>query len=64
MRPIVRSVLQILASGAVIVLACAMLLVFAEGIASFGVGRTTAAEISFGLLILGSFIVYVLTARR
>lgn len=47
-----------------VVLASGMLLVFAEGVASFGVGRTTAAETSLGLLVLGSFIVYTLTERR
>lgn len=64
MRPVVRSALRFLATGAVIVLAIAMLLILAEVIASFGVGRATAAEITFGLLILGSFVVYMLTARR
>jgi hypothetical protein len=61
---IVRGVLRILASGAVVVLAIALLLAVAEGIASFGVGRTTAAEISLAVVVIGSYIVYTLTIRR
>ncbi len=64
MRPVVGSVLRFLASGAVVVLAIALLFVVAEAITSFGVGQTTAAEMSLGLLVLASYIVYMLTARR
>ena len=59
-----RTVVQILVSGVVVVLAIALLLAVAEGIASFGVGRTTAAEISLVILVFGSFLVYTFTTRR
>lgn len=64
MRPVVRNVARILVSGAVVALAIAVLLAVAEGIASFGVARTTAAEISLAVLVFGSFLVYTLTTRR
>ena len=59
-----RTVVQILVSGVVVVLAIAVLLAVAEGIASFGVGRTTAAEISLVIVVFGSFLVYTFTTRR
>jgi hypothetical protein len=46
------------------VLGIALLLAVSEGIASFGVERTTAAEISLAILVFGSFLVYTLTSRR